>query len=241
MLSASGCFFFDMPQSPIWDYDFSEMKLLQLEPPHENQPLVRISTSYGDMIIMLFPEEAPNTVENFLARVADGFYDNKPILTLINNEYFLTGALNAEGTQGVTQNGQLIPNEYSVNLWPFKGSLLAFSGRQGYGDSRFFVVGSVPFEGEFADEARKAEKSGGSRLFPDELIQAFEENECIAPLMGGYTIFGQVISGLDVLDKLLSIEINIETKRPLKEFFIEKIVLIDYSEYISEILEEKND
>ncbi|MDR2533130.1 MAG: peptidylprolyl isomerase [Oscillospiraceae bacterium] len=230
LLMVSGCSFFDMPRNPIWDYDYSEMRLIQLEPPKEGQPIVTVYTAFGEFTAMLFPEYAPNTVENFIARVNDGFYDNKPILTLIQHEFFLTGALNDEGTQGVTSDGNLIENEYSVNLWPFKGSLLAFSGRQGFGDSRFLILGSVPFSDELAEEMSDVAMSDGTVLFPPELISAFSENGNITGAIGLYTIFGQIIDGLDVLDELLSAETDEETKRPVEEILIEKIILSEYSE-----------
>ena len=41
-----------------------------------SNPLVLIETSSGEILIELFPDKAPKTVENFLAYVDDGFYDN---------------------------------------------------------------------------------------------------------------------------------------------------------------------
>jgi len=228
LLTVSGCFF-DMPRNPIWDYDYSEMKLVQLEPPYEGQPMVTVYTTHGEFTAMLFPEYAPNTVANFIARIEDGFYENKPILSIIEDQYFLTGALNEDISQGMTNDGKLIPNEYSVNLWPFKGAMLAIAGRQGFGDSRFITIGGFPFDEESAAAMNNAEKRDGTKLFPEELMEAFEENESIPGIIGAYTIFGQITDGFDVLDKLLSLEAYFETKRPLDEVFIEKIELSEYT------------
>ncbi|MDR2696383.1 MAG: peptidylprolyl isomerase, partial [Deltaproteobacteria bacterium] len=41
-----------------------------------SNPLVLLETSSGDILLELFPDKAPKTVENFLAYVDDGFYDN---------------------------------------------------------------------------------------------------------------------------------------------------------------------
>jgi len=229
LLMLSGCsFLFDAPQNPLLDYDFSEMDLVQLKAPLENQPTVKIYTSLGELTAMLFPEYAPNTVGNFLARVDDGFYENKPIFAVKEMEFLLTGALDTEGTQGVTQDGQLIPNEYSVDLWPFKGALLAYSGTRGFGDSRFFIAGSVPFTEEFEEEMRSAVDSDGNKLIPDELIEAFRENESVVHFSLTYTIFGQITDGFDTLDKLLSVPTSDagENFRPIDEIYITKIEVL---------------
>ncbi|MCL2639086.1 MAG: peptidylprolyl isomerase [Oscillospiraceae bacterium] len=224
----SGCLFSNMPRNPVWDYDYSQMNLIQLEPPHENQPIVTIYTEFGEMTAMLFPEYAPNTVDNFIARIEDGFYDNKPILALIENEFLFTGANDEEGQQGMTNDGKLIPNEYSVNLWPFKGSLLAFSGRQGFGDSRFLIIGGVPMTDETAEQMRETVRRDETRLFPEELIEAFYKTDSLPGAMGAYTIFGQLIDGFEVLDELLSMPTEETTSRPLEEILIEKIELSYY-------------
>ena len=221
-LLLSGCTLFGMPRNPIWDYDFSQMNLIQLEEPQEGQTIITVYTTLGVFSAMLFPEHAPKTVANFIERVEEGFYENRAVLAVREERYFLTGAFDSDGRQGVTSDGKLIPNEYSADLWPFKGAMLSYSGREGFGDSRFLVVGSVPFTEEMESSMRSAKKSDGSQLLPDELIKAFAENDSIAEFSARYTIFGQVIDGFDVLDKLLTIPTGDNT-RPLEEHFIEKI------------------
>lgn len=225
-----GCFFYDMPRNPVWDYNYSEMDLVQLQPPHEGQPMITVHTAYGEITAMLFPEHAPNTVANFIERIEDGFYENKPVVALIKGEILFTGAYDEEGHQGMTNDGKLIENEYSVDLWPFKGSMLAFSGRQGFGDSRFWLIGGVPLSDENADAMRNTVRSDETKLFPEELITALDEHESLPGAMGMYTIFGHMTGGFDVLDKLLSLPTEEESSRPLDEILIEKIVLWEYSE-----------
>ncbi|MDR2558946.1 MAG: peptidylprolyl isomerase [Oscillospiraceae bacterium] len=230
-VAAGGCLPFDAPRNPVWDYDYSRMQLVQLESPHEGQPIVTIYTAYGEIKAMLFPEYAPNTVANFIARINEGFYENKPVVALINGEIIFTGAYDEEGHQGVTDDGKLIENEHSVNLWPFKGAMLAFSGRQGFGDSRFWLIGGVPLSVENAEAMRNTVRRDETRLFPDELIEAFENNESLPGAMGIYTIFGQVFEGFDVLDEILSLPTAEDSSKPLEEILIERIVLSEYSEY----------
>ncbi|MCL2108233.1 MAG: peptidylprolyl isomerase [Oscillospiraceae bacterium] len=221
----SGCGLFSIPYNPVLDYDFTDMQLVQLQEPVENQPVITVYTTLGTFTAMLFPEHAPRTVENFIERINDGFYENKPILAVQQDEYLLTGAYDELGRQGVTSDGKLIPNELSPDLWPFKGAMLAFSATHGYGDSRFLIVGSVPFTPEAEAELREAVDMDGNPLLPDELIEAFLEHENIAAFMGLYTTFGQIIDGFDVLDELLTIPTQDDSTRPLEEHFIERIVI----------------
>lgn len=44
-------------------------------PPNPSNPRVRIQTTMGDIVVELFQKEAPNTVQNFLAYVKEGFYE----------------------------------------------------------------------------------------------------------------------------------------------------------------------
>jgi peptidyl-prolyl cis-trans isomerase B (cyclophilin B) len=217
-----------MPRNPVWDYDYSDMRLVQLEPPREGQPLITIHTEFGEITAMLFPDYAPNTVANFIARVEDGFYENKPVVALINGEIIFTGAYDEDGHQGMTGDGKLIPNEYSVNLWPFKGSMLAFSGRQGFGDSRFWLIGGVPLSEENAEAMRNTFHRDQTRLFPEELIEALDKHENLPGAMGMYTIFGQMTDGFDVLDEILLQPIRDDSSKPLEEILIIKIELSEY-------------
>jgi peptidyl-prolyl cis-trans isomerase B (cyclophilin B) len=229
MLTMSGCMqmFGNTQRNPIWEYDFSEMRLIQLEPPVYGQPLVHIYTTHGVLTAMLFPDEAPEIIENFIDRIKEGFYNNRPFFYLAEELFLITGAYDENGHQGVTADGNLIPNVHSPNLWPFKGSLMAFSTRQGFGDSRFLICGSEPISDEDAEQIRGILRQNGEPLIPEEVLSALLENESMAGFLGWYTIFGQVIDGMEVLDKLLSLESD-ENNRPLENIFIEKIELSEY-------------
>lgn len=228
-----GCSLFQSTTSAISSYNFDEMDLIQLQEPEDGLPLIEVETTYGTFKAVLYPEYAPNTVNNFIERINDGFYTHKPIFTVMENAYFLTGASNDEGTAGVTSDGEPITNEYSVDLWPFKGALMSFfGGKEGYGDSRFFVVGNVAFSEDDAEYMRSITDDEGTQLVPDELIQAFTNNDCIVGLSGMYTVFGQTIEGFDVIEKLMAVKTdaadNESPGKPEEEIFIEKITLSEY-------------
>lgn len=229
LLTMTGCSLFgSSTTSALGTYNFDEMNLVQLEDPYEGQPMVTIETSLGTITAVLYPEYAPNTVANFIARVNDGYYDGKKIYGVEQNAYFITGSNNEEGTEGVTEDGKPIANEYSVDLWPFKGAMLSYNGTAGYGDSRFFMVNTVELSEEDLSTLRGYVDENGAQKIPEELIQAFVDEGSIPHVAGLYTVFGQAIDGLDVVEALTAVAVNTDTMRPLEDIYINKITLSEY-------------
>ena len=230
VLTSSGCFGMSRNTTPsaISTYDFSQMHLVQLEEPKEGSPTAIIDTTKGAITFVLYPEYAPETVENFINRANEGYYNGKDIYGIVEKSIFMSGAYNEERTQGVTEDGQLIPNECDVDLWPFKGALCSYSGTAGYSDSRFFVINEYPLTIDNVNELRALKSSDGERLLPDELIDAFVEKGCIAGMGGCYTVFGQAIDGIDVIEEICNSEVN-EKLDPVENIYIEKITISEYT------------
>lgn len=224
----SSCSMMQQKQSALNEYDFANMNLVQLEEPKEGQDVAIIETSLGKMTLVLYPEYAPNIVNNFKARVNEGFYNGKPFFAIENKYYALTGASNDEGTDGITDDGQLIEDEYSENLWPYKGSLLSYSGKAGFGDSRFFICGAREISTNDIDELKSYKNEDGSQMIPDKLIDSFVEKGSVPGFAGMYSIYGQMINGFDVLDEILAAKVSDETKKPEKDILITKITLTTY-------------
>ncbi len=228
----SGCALFGgdqgLNQNPVRTYDYSAMKLVQLEEPHEGQPTVTFETDAGNIMAVLYPEYAPNTVNNFTARVNDGFYDGQDIYGILDGEIFMSGAADEKKDSGVTEDGQLIANELSVDLWTFRGAICAYNGRSGYGDSRFFVINQHPLSEEDIAELKGLTDENGGKLLPDELIDAFIEKGCIAGFAGRYTVFAQTIEGFDVIEKICASEVSGDLYAPTTPIRINKVTLGEY-------------
>ena len=231
VMTLAGCFGggddAGLSSKPVYSYDYSTMKLVQFDEPYEGQPTADIETTLGTIKIVLYPEYAPNTVQNFIDRANDGYYNGKPIYGIYEQSLFTTGSENEQKNSGVTSDGNPIPNEYSVNLWPFKGALCAFNGRVGYGDSRFFVINHHELTDEQKQQLREFTKEDGSRLFPDELCDAIEKGG-IADFMGGYTVFAQTIEGFDVIEKICSVQVDEQTYDPIEPIYINKVTVGEY-------------
>ena len=52
-----------------------ESNMLQFKTPEDSAPVAVMHTNKGDVSLVLFPEQAPKTVENFLTHAKNGYYD----------------------------------------------------------------------------------------------------------------------------------------------------------------------
>ena len=220
------------PRSAISDYDYSQMELVQLDAINgeigendENRPIAIITTSLGIIKIALYPEYAPNTVANFIERVEEGFYDNTSVLAVQDGVFF--AGLNSEG-EAKTSTGEPIENEYSVNMWPFRGAVGSYYGNTpGFGDSRFFIINEQELNVEQLEQLKEIsveydEDGEPLQMLPDELIAAFEEVGCAVTLSGFFTIFGQTIEGIEIVEEITKSELDRQS-RPTQEIEIVSI------------------
>ena len=225
VLMTSGCFGFgggELTPNPVRQYDYSTMHLIQLEEPYDGQPMAVIETTYGTIKAVLYPEQAPNTVANFVNCANDGYYDGKDVYCIVDGAFFMTGSVDEVRNSGITSDGQPIANEYSVDLWPFKGAICSFAG-QG-----FIVVNQRELTESDIEQLRGFTNDNGEKLLPDELVDAFVEKGVIADFSGEYTVFAQTIEGMDVIEKICSAEVTGGLYDPVEPIYINKITISEY-------------
>ena len=95
-------------------------------------------TSRGDIVVDLFPKEAPNTVNNFVFLAKDGFYDNTTFHRVIDNFMIQGGDPTATGRGG---SGYRFEDEFQGN--PHKhqiGSLSMANAGPNTNGSQFFIT-----------------------------------------------------------------------------------------------------
>ncbi|MCL2634842.1 MAG: peptidylprolyl isomerase [Oscillospiraceae bacterium] len=224
--TVTGCGIFTRQSNAITEYDYSVMRLVQLEELYENQPIAVIHTEFGIIKIALYPQYAPKTVENFINLINAGFYDGKKIEGVPMNALFYSGTPNKDDEFV----GAVVEKEFSVNLWPFKGALCARSdvqGAEGESDSRFLIVNGEPFEDEHVEQLRTVTRNG-EQLLPDELLLALQEKGCMVTLSGFYTVFGQTFEGFDVIEAICNAPAD-RNGVPIDEIIIEKIEIEYYT------------
>lgn len=194
-------------------------KKVVIDPPHEC--LVLISTPMGDMIAKLY-DETPKHKENFLKLAEDGYY-NDLIFHRVIKDFMIQGgdpqSRNATPEQGLGSGGPgyQIDAEFKDNLVHVKGALAAarmgdqMNPEKKSSGSQFYIAQGKPVD---ADQLDMMERRKGAAYS--------SENREIYMTQGGtpfldyeYTVFGRVIEGLDVIDKIANLPTS-RSDRPLE-------------------------
>jgi len=176
----------------------------------EKEHYVVIETEYGNMKAKLF-NETPQHRDNFIKLVGEGFYNDLLFHRVINGFMIQGGdpnSKNANGTAplGAGGPGYQIPAE--IGKYHFKGALAA--ARQGdnvnpekkSSGSQFYIVqGTIQSDAALDNVARQR----GLTYSPEDRKQ-YKENGGTPQLDGEYTVFGQVVEGLDVIDKIAAVQ-----------------------------------
>lgn len=197
-------------------YDFNEMSMdfIQLSPPNEGDTVAIINTDYGEIKAVLYPQYAPNTVQKFIDNANSGKYNQMPVKGVVKGQYFLTGGHDTEkgAYVGRDSDKELVFNEYTPELWPYRGALLSFSEKNGYSDDRWLICGNdeeTVTEEEInrlvADTQNSSDKSPEEIAKIKKLLDTFLEQGGLFGYAGERTVFGQVYEGLDVAEKLMAI------------------------------------
>lgn len=198
----------------------TKSKRIMIEPP--KNCMVLISTDYGDMIVEL-DDRTPKHRDNFYHLADEGFYDGLLFHRVIKDFMIQGGdpeSRHAEAGQslGTGGPGYQIVAEFHPELTHIKGALAAARmgdqvnpARQSSG-SQFYIVQGRPVT---EAELKEIEHRNGISYAPDQ-IKAYEEQGGTPFLDGQYTVFGHVIEGLDVLDKIASVASD-NRNRPLQD------------------------
>ena len=138
-------------------------------------PKVVFTTSVGDFTVELYPDKAPKTVENFLEYVNSGFYDGTAFHRVVDNFMVQGGGFTRELKHKPTRPA--ITNEANNGLSNMRGTLAMARTMDPHSATAQFFVNVV--------DNPRIDYSG------DQNAQTW-----------GYTVFGKVVSGLDVIDKI---------------------------------------
>lgn len=179
----------------------------------EKQVKVKISTKYGDMVAVLY-NETPKHRDNFVKLVKEGWYEGSPFHRVIK-DFMIQGGQNADGRMSP---GYTIPAEFSTDLYHKKGALAA--ARQGdqvnpmkeSSGCQFYIVQGRLFGEDMLYQM--SQRSGFS--YSDQAIKDYTTLGGTPHLDGAYTVFGEVISGLEVVDKIAAVQTG-EANKPVDD------------------------
>ncbi|MGG7176722.1 peptidylprolyl isomerase [Clostridium paraputrificum] len=150
---------------------------------------------YGTITAELYPQYAPNTVNNFISLANKGFYDGLTFHRVIESFVLQGGCPEGNGTggPGYSIRGEFSENGYKYNTLGHTAGVLSMARSQN-------------------------KDSAGSQFF----IVTEESRNNSASLDGKYAGFGKVIDGMDVVDKIKTVETGAQDK-PNTDVVIESI------------------
>ncbi|MDM8212987.1 peptidylprolyl isomerase [Enterococcus hirae] len=176
---------------------------------------VELVTSKGNITMKLFPKQAPKAVENFVKHAKDGYYNGVTFHRVIKEFMIQSGDPKGDGTGGESIWGKPFKNEISNQLYNIRGAVsMANSGGDNSNGSQFFIV------------QNDQDQSDGLLIddYPQKIIDAYKKGG-YPQLDGKYTVFGQVTSGMDVVDEIANVKVDSNDK-PEEAISIEKINIL---------------
>ncbi len=161
-----------------------------------------MSTILGDMILELDAENAPKTVENFVSYASSGFYDGTIFHRVINNFMVQGGGFDADMRQKTTEAP--IDNEANNGLKNNRGTIaMARTMDPHSATAQFFI-----------------------NVSDNDFLNHTAEN-----MQGwGYAVFGQVVEGQEVLDKIRMVPTGSQAGHqdvPVDPVVIESVTVLD--------------
>ena len=155
-----------------------------------------LKTNKGDIKLMFFPEECPKCVENFLTHAKNGYYTGIKFHRVIPEFMIQCGDPRGNGTGGESIWGASFEDEFSEDLHNFYGALSMANAGKNTNGSQFFIV-----QAKNADP-RMIKQISASPLFSEDAVAKYQEIGGTPWLDNAHTVFGHVISGLNVVDAI---------------------------------------
>jgi peptidyl-prolyl cis-trans isomerase B (cyclophilin B) len=193
---------------------------------------VLLETNFGNMTIRL-SDSTPLHRDNFLKLTKTGYYDSVLFHRVIRNFMIQGGdpdSKRAVAHQPLGEGGPpyTVPAEFRVSLYHKKGVIAAArdnNPEKASSGSQFYIVqGKV-----FSDGGLDSVETKYKRKIPQDQRQVYKTLGGTPHLDQNYTVFGEVVKGLDVLDRIAATETSkadLDRDRPLEDVRIIKAKLV---------------
>lgn len=197
--------------------------------------LVEIKTTYGTMVVYLY-DETPRHKENFLKLAGEGFYTGTTFHRVINKFMIQGGDPNTKSQESQHLAGQggpgyTIDAEIIAGLLHRKGVLAAarmpdqMNPTKASSGSQFYIVhGQILSDDELEMAVRRRKMIDPNFNYSSEQKEVYKTIGGTPWLDGEYTIFGEVISGLEVIDEIAKVR-TIVNDKPAEDVKMEVKVL----------------
>ena len=183
------------------------------------RPLVEVNTTMGRMVIALY-NETPQHRDNFLRLVNEHYYDSTLFNRVIPRGMLLGGdpaSRNADDRHkvlGLGGPGTTLAPEVRSSIVHVKGAVgmardetHPASDKRSHGAFFYIVQGQdwTPTELRLVEQKRTAQNPDAAVPYTPEQIRAYATDGGAPRMDGEYTVFGQVLEGLDVIDRIAAL------------------------------------
>ena len=204
----------------------------------KKEELVVMETTAGTIVLKLY-DQTPLHRDNFRSLVAEGAYDSLLFHRVIQNfmiqggdpesKYAKQGQLLGEGDRNYT-----VPAEFRLEdgIFHRRGVLAAaregddVNPQQRSSAMQFYIVWGKIFDDEGLDKVQERldRQTGGRVKLTPKMREVYKTVGGTPHLDGQYTVFGEVVSGLDVVDAIQQVSTD-ESDRPLRDVRINRAYL----------------
>lgn len=197
---------------------------------------VELITTYGVMVLRLY-DSTPLHRDNFLKLVKTGYYDSVLFHRVIQNFMIQSGDPNSRNAKpgmalGNGGPGYTVPAEFRTTIFHRKGSLAAaregdnVNPQKASSGSQFYIVQGKKFTEAGLDSVEKYRLNG--RKLQPEHREVYKTIGGTPHLDQNYTVFGEVVRGMEVVDKIASVTTSKgpDRDRPVEDVQIIKAKLI---------------
>ena len=187
------------------DFDLEHADIFTNEPPPEGSPTARLKTGAGDIVVAFYEEAAPKHVENFLKLAREDFYDGVKFHRVVQTRV---------GNIFIIQAGDPNTKDGDIDTW----------GQGGPGYSVDSEPNDLVHDRGYLAAARPSNdpRSSGSQFY-------ITTAACYGLDADRYVVYGKIIEGMDVVDKIAASEIREATgvmqDVPLVPVVIDDVVL----------------
>lgn len=200
----------------------------------ETEPQVVISTNKGDIVVKLY-NQTPIHRDNFLKLAETGALDSTLFHRVIKDFMIQGGDPDSRGAApgvmlGEGEVGDPLPAEFRYPELFHKRGVIA-AAREGddvnperkSSSSQFYIVWGKVFENDSLLDARYEQtKRMGSAPIADEVRETYRTLGGTPHLDGIYTVFGEVVTGLEVVDAIQNVSTD-ENDRPIEDVVVTSI------------------
>jgi len=184
--------------------------------------MVLVKTKFGDIKLRLY-DETPKHRDNFIKLVNEGFYDSLLFHRVMENFMIQGGDPKSKGAAKDVQLGNggpgyTIPAEFVPGLYHKKGALAAarmpdnMNPKKESSGSQFYIVQGQ----KFTEQQLQSFQNNYGMKFTPEQMETYKTIGGYPPLDNNYTVFGEVVEGLDVVDEIALVPTN-PANRPLED------------------------